>query len=70
MDKDTFITMPPSKRLQEVNKMLKKQSLSEIGELLQIPSGSFSKLMREGDYLYHQADKQYHPFVRFRGGEG
>lgn len=44
--------------------MLKKQSLSEIGKSLGIPSGSFSKLMREGDYLYHQADKQYYPFVR------
>ncbi|WP_099355700.1 hypothetical protein [Fredinandcohnia onubensis] len=64
MEKDTIITMPPAKRVQEVNKMLKKHTLSEIYELLEISSGSFSKLMREGDYLYHQADKQYYPFVR------
>ena len=56
--------MPSAKRVQEVNKMLKEHSLSEICERLEIPSGSFSKLMREGDYLYHQADKQYYPFVR------
>ncbi len=64
MDKNTIISMPPAKRVQEVNKMLKEHSLSEICEHLEIPSGSFSKLMREGDYLYHQADKQYYPFVR------
>lgn len=64
MDKNTIISMPPVKRVQEVNKMLKEHSLSEICEHLGIPSGSFSKLMREGDYLYHQADKQYYPFVR------
>lgn len=64
MDKDTFLTMPPSKRVEEVNKMLKKHTLAELYELLEIQSGAFSKLMREGDYLYHQADKQYYPFVR------
>lgn len=64
MDKNTFISMPPSKRVNEVNKLLKEYSLAEIGERLGILSGSFSKLKREGDYLYHQADKQYYPFVR------
>lgn len=64
MDKDTIITMTPAKRVQEVNKMLKRHTLAELYELLEIPSGAFSKLMREGDYLYHQADKQYYPFVR------
>lgn len=64
MEKDIFISMPPSKRVQEINKMLKKHSLAEISKLLGISSGSLSRLMREGDYLYHQADKQYYPFVR------
>ncbi|WP_151706023.1 hypothetical protein [Weizmannia acidilactici] len=64
MDKDTFISMSPTKRVQEVNKMLQKYDLKEISKLLGIPSSTFSKLMREGDYLYHQADKKYYPFVR------
>ena|SRR5699024_2779515 len=64
MDKNTFITMPPSKRVQEVNKLLQKHDLKEISKILEIPSSSFSKVMREGDYLYHKADKQYYPFVR------
>ncbi|MCM3024190.1 hypothetical protein [Heyndrickxia ginsengihumi] len=64
MDKDTFIALAPAKRVQEVNKLLKDHSLTEISKLLGIPAGSFSKLMREGDYLYHQADKHYYPFVR------
>lgn len=64
MDKNTILTMPPSIRVQEVNKLLEDHSLSEICELYGISSGSFSKLMREGDYLYHQADKRYYPFVR------
>jgi len=64
MDKNTFITMPPSKRVQEVNKLLQKHDLKEISNILEIPSSTFSKVMREGDYLYHKADKQYYPFVR------
>lgn len=64
LDKDTFISMSPTKRVQEVNKMLQKYDLKEISKLLGIPSSTFSKLMREGDYLYHQADKKYYPFVR------
>lgn len=64
MDKNTFITMPPAKRVKEVNKMLQKYDLKEISKLIGIPSSTFSKVMREGDYLYHQADKQYYPFVR------
>ncbi|MGM0900468.1 MAG: hypothetical protein ACQEXB_05070 [Bacillota bacterium] len=49
MDKDTIIKMPPAKRVEEVNKLLKKHTLAELYELLEISSGSFSKLMREGD---------------------
>lgn len=64
MDKDTFITMPPPKRVEEVNKLLKKHDLKEISKIFDLPSSSLSKIMREGDYLYHQADKQYYPFVR------
>jgi len=64
MDKETFISLTPAKRVQEVNKLLKNHSLTEISDLLGIPSSTFSKLMREGDYLYHQGDKQYYPFVR------
>ncbi|WP_077357590.1 hypothetical protein [Virgibacillus halodenitrificans] len=68
MDKNTFITMPPSKRVQEVNKLLQKHDLKEISGILRIPPSTFSKVMREGDYLYHKADKQYYPFVRSEEG--
>ncbi|EQB37043.1 hypothetical protein M948_10215 [Virgibacillus sp. CM-4] len=64
MDKDTIFTLAPEKRVQEVNKLLRKYDLKEISRLVGIPSSTLSKLMREGDYLYHQADKQYYPFVR------
>ncbi|WP_025729704.1 hypothetical protein [Heyndrickxia ginsengihumi] len=64
MDKDTFFTMPPSKRVQEVNKLLKGHDQKEISKLLDIPPSTFSKYMREGYYLYHKADKKYYPFVR------
>jgi hypothetical protein len=43
--------------------MLQKYNLKEIRKLIGIPSSTFSKLMPEGDYLYHQADRQYYPFV-------
>lgn len=64
MDRDTFIAMTPQKRVEEVNKLLQKYDLKEISKLIGIPSSTFSKLMREGDYLYHQGDKKYYPFVR------
>lgn len=64
MDKQTFLTMSPSKRVQEVNKLLQDYDLKEISDLIGIPSSSFSKIMREGDYIYHKADKKYYPFVR------
>lgn len=64
MDKETFLKMPPAIRVKEVNKLLKKYDLKEISKMIGIPSSTFSKVMREGDYLYHQGDKQYYPFVR------
>lgn len=63
MDKDTFFNLTPAKRVQEVNKLLKKHTLKEISSILEVSSGKLSSIMREGDYLYHQADKQYYPFV-------
>lgn len=64
MDKQTFLTMSPSKRVQEVNKLLQDHDLRSICDLLEIPSSSFSKIKWEGDYIYHKADKKYYPFVR------
>lgn len=64
MDKQTFFAMSPTKRVREVNKLLQDHDLKEISNLIGIPSSSFSKLMREGDYIYHKADKKYYPFVR------
>lgn len=64
MDKQKFLTMSPSERVQEVNNLLQDHDLKEISDLIGIPSSSFSKIMREGDYMYHKADKKYYPFVR------
>ena len=64
MDKDKFIAMSPAERVRVVNKFLQDHDLREISSQIGIPSSSFSKLMREGDYIYHKADKRYYPFVR------
>ncbi|MEC5270307.1 hypothetical protein P9G49_14970, partial [Heyndrickxia coagulans] len=40
MDKDTFISMSPTKKVQEVNKMLQKYDLKEISKLLGILSAA------------------------------
>lgn len=64
MDKDKFIAMSPAERVRVVNKLLQEHDLREISSQIGIPSSSFSKLMREGDYIYHKADKRYYPFVR------
>lgn len=77
MDKEEFIEMSPAERVQVVNKLLKDHDLKEISNLVNIPSSSFSKVMREGDYIYHKADKKYYPFIRsgergantYRGGD-
>jgi hypothetical protein len=53
MNKDTFLTMAPEKRTKEVNLLLQKYDLKGVADLLEIPSSTFSKIMREGDYFYH-----------------
>lgn len=64
MDNQTFIAMSPAERVKKVNKLLQDHDMKEIANLIGIPSSSFSKIMREGDYIYHKADKRYYPFVR------
>lgn len=64
MDKDTFFSMKPSKRVEEVNRLLQKYDLKKVSEIAGIPYSTFTKEMRAGDYFYHQSDKQYYPFVR------
>lgn len=64
MDKETFFTITPSKRVEEVNLLLQKYELKEIANLIGVPQSTFSKVMREGDYFYHQSDRIYYPFVR------
>lgn len=64
MDKEKFLSLPIQERVKYVNNMLHEYSLSEIAEKLGISSSTFSKIMREGDYLYHQGEKTFFPFVR------
>ncbi|WP_240508017.1 hypothetical protein [Virgibacillus indicus] len=68
MNKEKFIGMSPEERVQVVNKLLQNHDLKEISNLVKIPSSSFSKIMREGDYIYHKADKKYYPFIRSEEG--
>lgn len=68
MNKDLFLTMIPAKRIEEVNTLLQDHDLKDISKIIGIPSSTFSKVMREGDYLYHQGDKKYYPFVRSENG--
>lgn len=64
MDKDTFFTTKPAKRVVEMNRLLQKYDLKKVAEIVGIPYSTFTKEMRLGDYFYHQSDKQYYPFVR------
>ena len=64
MDKDKFLAMTPAERVRIVNKLLQDHDLRGVAKVIGIPSSSLSKIMREGDYLYHKADKKYYPFFR------
>lgn len=64
MDKDTFFAMTPEERVPKINKLLEEYDMKGISDLLGISSSKFSQIMREGDYIYHKADKKYYPFVR------
>ncbi|MEK4801055.1 hypothetical protein MHI02_05780 [Oceanobacillus sp. FSL K6-0118] len=64
MDKNTFFAMTPKERVTKVNKLLEEYDMKGISDLLGISSSKFSQTMREGDYIYHKADKKYYPFVR------
>lgn len=64
MDKDSFFTMTPERRVQEVNRLLQKYELKEIAALIGIPYSTFTKEMRKGDYFYHQSDRKYYRFIR------
>lgn len=64
VDKDTFFSMKPSKRVEEVNRLLQKHDLKKVSGIIGIPYSTFTKEMRAGDYFYHQSDRQYYPFVR------
>lgn len=64
MNKDNFFTMPHAKRVQEVNRLLQKNELKKVSELVDVPYSTFTKVMREGDYFYHQSDRQYYPYIR------
>ena len=59
MDKNKFLAMSPAERVRKVNKLLHDCDLNEISFLIGIPISSLSKIMKEGDYLYHKVDKKY-----------
>lgn len=65
MNKDTFFTMSPQKRVEEVNKLLQKYDLNNVAKQIGLPYSTFTKEMRRvGNFFYHQTDKQYYTFIR------
>lgn len=63
MDKNKLISLQPSERVKMVNKLLEEHSFEEICEMFGLSTGTFSKILREGNYFYHKADKKYYPYV-------
>lgn len=60
MDKEQFITLSPTKRVEEVNRLLKIHSLKEIAAMLGFAYSTFTTEMRNGgEYQYNKKNKQY-----------
>lgn len=66
MNPHDFMKQSPTKRVDLVNNLLKKEKsdhLKRVAELIGINPSTFSKIMIEGDYQYHQAKRQYYKLL-------
>lgn len=71
MDKDQFITLSPTKRVEKVNHLLKSHSLKEIANMLNFAYSTFTTEMRNnGEYQYNKKNKQYVRAVTSEVNEG
>lgn len=64
MNKETFLSMPPHKRVVEINKMLENATLKEVADKIGIAYSTFLKEMTVGDYVYIQRENRYFKFIR------
>ena len=66
MDQQRLMKMEPMERVVYVNTMLQKETsdhLKNVAKKLGISPSTFSKIMREGNFQYHQVDKMYYKLV-------
>lgn len=60
MNKEQFLTLSPSKRVEEVNRLLKNHTLREIATMYNFAYSTFTTEMRgDGQYNYSKKSKQY-----------
>ncbi|RSK28516.1 hypothetical protein EJF36_17490 [Bacillus sp. HMF5848] len=60
MNREEFLTMTPTKRVEAVNGWLKEYTLKEIAVALGYPYSTFTTEMRNGgEYQYNKKNKQY-----------
>ncbi|RDU37284.1 hypothetical protein DRW41_05370 [Neobacillus piezotolerans] len=60
MDKEQLLTLAPSKRIEEVNRLLKNHTLKEIATMYNFAYSTFTTEMRsDGKYHYSKKSKQY-----------
>lgn len=60
LNREEFITLPPEKRVEEVNDMLKRHTLKEIANMLGFKYSTFTTEMRNnGEYRFLKKNKQY-----------
>ncbi|WP_445489840.1 hypothetical protein [Niallia sp. 03133] len=60
MNKDQFITLSPTKKVEEVNNLLKSHTLKEIASMLNFAYSTFTTDMRNnGEFQYNKKNKQY-----------
>ena len=66
MDQQRLMKMEPMERVVYVNTLLQKETsnhLKNVAKKLGMSPSTFSKLMREGNFQYNQADKLYYKLV-------
>ncbi|MFC0015223.1 MULTISPECIES: phage antirepressor KilAC domain-containing protein [Allobacillus] len=66
MGQQRLMKMEPMERVVYVNTLLQKETsnhLKNVAKNLGMSPSTFSKIMREGNFQYHQVDKMYYKLV-------
>lgn len=60
MNREEFITLSPERRVEEVNKLLRKHTLKEVASILDFKYSTFTTEMRQsGEFQFMKKNKQY-----------